>query len=167
MPKSITPDICETGGYILKIVSGGTCSLTYKSAGNSSFLPSDTYIQTLLIEKQAQTINFQPPQSININNGLFELTANASSGGRITYSTVTSETCTLSGSNLNLLKIGNCFITATQAGTALFAPISTTKTISLVGTKKVDGKKINCVKGKKIRKITGTNPMCPSGFKLK
>ena len=167
IPKSITPDVCETGGFILKIVSGGTCSLTYKSAGNLYFLPSDTYIQTLFIEKQAQTINFQPPQSININNGLFELTANASSGGRITFSTVTSETCTLSGSNLNLLKIGNCFVTATQAGTALFAPIFATKTISLVGTKKVDGKKINCVKGKKIRKITGTNPMCPSGFKLK
>ena len=47
MPKSITPTICEAGGYVLKIVNSGTCTLTYKTEGNSQFLPSETYRQNI------------------------------------------------------------------------------------------------------------------------
>lgn len=49
MPKSITPTICEAGGYVLKIVNSGTCTVTYKTEGNSQFLPSDTYRQNIEI----------------------------------------------------------------------------------------------------------------------
>jgi hypothetical protein len=50
-PKSITPTICEAGGYVLKIVSSGTCTLTYKTDGNAQFLPSETYNQNIQILK--------------------------------------------------------------------------------------------------------------------
>jgi len=49
MPKSITPTICEAGGYVLKIVNSGTCTVTYKTEGNSQFLPSETYRQNIEI----------------------------------------------------------------------------------------------------------------------
>ena len=51
MPKSITPTICEAGGYVLKIVNSGTCTVTYKTEGNSQFLPSETYRQNIEILK--------------------------------------------------------------------------------------------------------------------
>jgi hypothetical protein len=51
MPKSITPTICEAGGYVLKIVNSGTCTVTYKTEGNSQYLPSETYIQNIEILK--------------------------------------------------------------------------------------------------------------------
>ena len=51
MPKSITPTICEAGGYVLKIVNAGTCTVTYKTEGNSQFLPSETYRQNIEILK--------------------------------------------------------------------------------------------------------------------
>ena len=40
-------------------------------------------------------------------------------------------------------------------------------TTSAVGVKKVVTKSISCVKGKIVRKISGSNPKCPSGFKKK
>ena len=51
MPKSITPTICEAGGYVLKIVNSGTCTVTYKTEGNSQFLPSETYRQNIEVLK--------------------------------------------------------------------------------------------------------------------
>jgi hypothetical protein len=39
--------------------------------------------------------------------------------------------------------------------------------ISLTGTTVVDKKTINCIKGKTTKKVTGTNPKCPTGYKLK
>ncbi len=51
LPKSITPAVCETGGYVLKIVNSGTCTVTYKTEGNSQYLPSDTYRQNIEILK--------------------------------------------------------------------------------------------------------------------
>jgi hypothetical protein len=44
---------------------------------------------------------------------------------------------------------------------------SSTTTTSAVGVKKIVTKSISCVKGKITRKISGTNPKCPSGFKKK
>ena len=49
LPISATPSICETGGFVLKIVSTGICELTYKSAGNDKFLPSKTFVQSIQI----------------------------------------------------------------------------------------------------------------------
>jgi hypothetical protein len=51
MPISITPTICEAGGYVLKIVNSGTCTVTYKTEGNAQYLPSETYKQNIEILK--------------------------------------------------------------------------------------------------------------------
>lgn len=100
------------------------------------------------------------------------LTATASSGGAVTFTSTSPENCTVAGSTLNLLKAGNCLVTATQAGTSTFAPISVSATITLTGivvTPKptVTKKTIVCVKGKTTKKVSGTNPKCPKGYKVK
>ena len=100
------------------------------------------------------------------------LAATASSGGAVTYSTTTPDNCSISGSTLNLLKAGNCVVTATQSGTSTLAPISANATITLTGvvvTPKpvVTKKTIVCVKGKTTKKVSGTNPKCPKGYKVK
>ncbi len=167
IPKSVTPDICETGGYILKIVSGGACSITYRAPGNTSYLPSETYTQTILIEKQAQTIAFQPIQSVDVKSKMLDLTATASGKGAILFSTSSTGVCSISGSTLNLIRAGNCSVTAYAAGTTIFAPTFTTVSILLTGTKVAANKVINCTKGKITKKITSTNLKCPAGYKTK
>ena len=47
------------------------------------------------------------------------------------------------------------------------AVATTTKAAAPAEVKKIATKSISCVKGKIIRKITGTNPKCPAGFKKK
>jgi hypothetical protein len=167
IPKSITPDICETGGYILKIVSGGTCSITYKSLGNTSYLPSETYTQTILIEKQVQTISFQQIQSVDVKSKMLDLTATSSGKGAISFSTTSTEICSITGSTLSLIRAGICSVTANAAGTTIFAPVSATVNILLTGTIVANKKTINCIKGKTTKKVTGINPRCPAGYKIK
>ena len=101
MPKSITPSVCEPGGYVIKIVSSGTCKLTYKSEGNANYLPSEIYEQRIEILRD----------------------------------------------NLPIV-----------------VPIPTTTPSKTVIPKIV--KTIFCTKGKKTIKRIGSNPKCPSGYKL-
>jgi hypothetical protein len=68
---------------------------------------------------------------------------------------------------------GNCVITATQSGSSTLAPVSTTATVMLTGTiakpvvPVVSKKTIVCVKGKTTKKVSGSNPKCPKGYKVK
>jgi hypothetical protein len=95
------------------------------------------------------------------------LTASSSSGNLITYTSTPPGSCMVSGSVLNLLKVGNCSVTATQLGTTTLAPASATSTVVIEGVVPANKKTISCVKGKFTKKLTGTNPKCPTGYKLK
>jgi hypothetical protein len=45
LPQSQTPTICIGGSFLVRLIAGGTCILTYQSIENSELLPSDVYIQ--------------------------------------------------------------------------------------------------------------------------
>jgi hypothetical protein len=124
------------------------------------------------VTRDPQTITFAPVTTADIATKSLTLTATASSGGAVTYSTTSPDNCSISGSTLNLLKAGNCVVTATQSGTSVLAPVTASATITLTGTvvtpKPVVTKKtIVCVKGKTTKKVSGTNPKCPKGYKVK
>ena len=172
MPQAITPTVCIASGFYVQIVGGGTCTLTYQSEANTSYLASDLYKVSFEVTKDPQTITFAPATTADIATKSLTLTAIASSGGAVSFTSSSTENCTISGSTLNLLKAGNCVITATQAGTSTLAPVSASATITLTGTvvtpKPVVTKKtIVCVKGKTTKKVSGTNPKCPKGYKVK
>ena len=166
-PKSITPEICDVAGYSLKVLSGGECVLKYQSLGNTSYLPSEIYTQTIVFEKAIQTISFTLPTSAKVTDKTINLTATSSSGNPVTYASTPINSCTVSGSVLNLLQAGNCSVTATQVGSSTLAPVSATATLMLTGSVISDKKSIACVKGKSTKKVSGTNPKCPKGYKVK
>jgi hypothetical protein len=167
IPKSITPDICETGGYILKIISGGTCVITYKSLGNNYHLPSEVYTQTIFIERLTQTIAFQPVRSVDVKNKMLDLVATATGKGTISFSTNSVGICSITESTLILIRPGNCSVTANAAETTIFAPVSATANILLTGTSVLDNKTVKCKRGKTIKKAIGNNLRCPAGNKMK
>jgi len=172
MPQTTTPTVCVASGFFVNIISGGTCTITYQSGETSSFLASDLYKVSFEVTRDPQTITFAPVTTIDIATKSLTLTATTSSGGAVTYLTTSPDNCSISGSTLNLLKAGNCVITASQAGTSTLAPITASATITLTGTlvtlKPVVTKKIIiCVKGKTTKKVSGTNPKCPKGYKVK
>jgi hypothetical protein len=167
LPQSTTPETCIPVGFFIRLISGGTCTLTFQTAETSTYLASDLYKSTFEITRSSQTISFTLPASANLSAKTLALSATASSGGVITYQTTSTGICSITGSTLNLLKGGNCSITATQVGTTTLAPISATATVMIAGSVAPTKKTITCVKGNKTKKVSGTNPKCPKGYKVK
>ena len=172
LPQATTPTVCIASGFFVQIVGGGTCTLTYQSEANTSYLASDLYKVSFEVTRDPQTMTFTLPANIDISAKTLALTATASSGASVVYSTTSADICSITGSTLNLLKAGNCVVIASQTGTATLAPVSTTATIVLTGaviapTPIATKKTIVCTKGKTNKKVSGTNPKCPKGYKLK
>ena len=167
LPLSTTPSVCFASGFFVRIVGGGTCTLTYQTKETSTYLASDLYKVTFEVVRDPQTITFTPPATANLASRTVALSATASSGGAVTYATTSTGICSITGSTLNLLMRGNCAITATQAGTTTLAPISATATVMIAGAAAPSRKTITCVKGNKSKRVSGTNPKCPTGYKLK
>jgi len=166
-PQSTTPTVCFGNGLFVRIVSGGTCTLTYQTKETATYLASDLYKVSFEVTRDPQTITFTLPATVNTSVKTLPLAATATSGGTVTYSTSTSGNCSVTGSTLTLLKNGNCSVTATQAGTSTLAPTSATATTMIVGVAQSTKKTITCTKGKSTKKVTGTNPKCPAGYKIK
>jgi len=167
LPKATTPTVCIAAGFYVQIVGGGTCTLTYQSEATTSFLASDLYTVSFEVTRDPQTITFSPTNNANLSSGSVVLSASASSGAGILFSTSTPTICSITGSTLNLLRAGNCAVTATQGGTATFAPVSATANIVIAGSPVVARKTITCVKGKSTKRVSGVNPKCPKGFKIR
>jgi hypothetical protein len=165
MPKTETPTVCLAAGLFVNVVSGGTCILTYQSEENSSYLASDLYKITFEIARDPQTVTFALPSTANVSTRSIALAATASGGGAISYSTTSAGICSITGSTLNLLKNGNCTVTATHSGTSTLAPASAIATVVLAGESNL--KRITCVKGKSVKRLSGVNPKCPKGFKIR
>jgi hypothetical protein len=167
LPKSATPEVCFPIGFSIRIISGGTCTITYQTVETTTYLASDLYKVSFEVTRDPQTISFTLPSTANISSKSLALTATASSGSVVAYSTTSTGICSITGSTLNLLTSGNCAVTATQAGTSTLAPASATANITLTATTAASKKTITCIKGKTTKKVTGTSPKCPAGYKLK
>ena len=166
-PKTLTPGVCIPTNTGITLYAGGICELQYSTEATLTYLASDVYLQTFEVIRNAQTITFNPPLNSSISNKTIALTASASSGAVVAFTTTSAGICSVTGSTLNLLAAGNCSVTATQAGTATLAPVSSTATVMLTGAVVSDKKSITCVKGKSSKKVSGTNPKCPKGYKVK
>jgi len=167
LPQTATPSVCIATDFYVRIVTGGTCTLTYQSAATTSFLASDLYKVSFEVTRDPQTITFSLPTSVNLSSRTVALSATASSGGSVLYTTSTPDNCSVTGATLNLFQSGNCSVTATQPGTSTIAPISATTTVMIAGTVVPTKKTITCVKGKKTKKVSGANPKCLKGYKVK
>ena len=166
-PQSTTPTSCIASGFYVRIIGGGTCTLTYQTKETATYLASDLYKVSFEVTRDPQTITFALPATVNTSAKTLPLTATTTSGGAVIYVSSTAANCSVSGSTLTLLKSGNCSVTATQAGTSTLAPASATATTMIVDVAQSTKKTITCTKGKTTKKVTGTNPKCPAGYKLK
>ena len=56
LPNSITPSICIASGFTVRLIAGGTCSLTYKTVSSDTYLASDLYTQSFEILKDGKPV---------------------------------------------------------------------------------------------------------------
>ena len=175
VPTSTTPSVCTAAGFFITITSGGTCSLSYATAGTTEYRPSDVQRMTFQITREAQTISFVTPSTVALASKSLDLIASASSGQLVTFVSSTPTMCSATGSLLNLLTAGTCHVTASQVGTTKIAPVTLDQNIMITGNSvspkagaKVASqaaKKLVCIKNGKTKTVT--SKACPSGYKPK
>jgi secreted trypsin-like serine protease len=112
--------VCSLTGFILTLLSAGTCNLTAIQIGNEVFSAANPVSVNIEITnpQTPQIINFSPPSSLKLNQSPFNLTVSTSSGLLPVLTSSTLRVCTISGYVLTLRAIGTCTLTASQTGNA-------------------------------------------------
>ncbi|MEI9812104.1 MAG: hypothetical protein WDO18_05255 [Acidobacteriota bacterium] len=80
-----------------------------------------------------QSITFAPLPDAVLGTAPFTLTATATSGLPVTFSTA-SQACSVTGNIVTLLAVGFCTITATQAGNAQYEPAQLSRGFNITGS---------------------------------
>jgi hypothetical protein len=117
-----TPDMCTVSAMTARTLATGTCTITATQGGNTDFAAARNVTQSFGIRagQNAQTINFGTPAAGRVGTPV-TLTASASSGLPVSFSSATPAVCTVSGATLTTLAAGTCTITATQGGSTTYA----------------------------------------------
>jgi hypothetical protein len=135
---SLTTLVCTVGGTTVTIVAAGACTIQASQAGNGMFAPALNVNQAFVVAHASQSISFGALGNQTLGAAPFALSATASSGLPVSFSSLTSAVCTLSGSTVTLVAAGTCTIRAAQAGNGNYAAApnvdqSLTITAALVG----------------------------------
>lgn len=166
--KSIAPIYCEvaSNGQV-KMLSSGDCQLQVSSTSFQEKAGSPAVIFKVIVKpNRANQIipNLNINQSYDISNSPVTLELLTDAKLRVEFSAITDETCFVAGSSLILRTRGLCQINATQDGDENTLPAESRIFDILITQLKST---ITCTKGKATKKMTGFNPKCPAGFKVK
>ena len=119
---SATPFVCSVSGTIVTGLLAGSCIVHADQAGNATFAPAPQGTQTFAITpaKLPQTISFGAIGPVQAGGPAVALSATASSGLAVTFTTKTPATCSVTGSTVTGLTAGLCTVAADQAGNASY-----------------------------------------------
>jgi RHS repeat-associated protein len=89
--------------------------------------------------KQAQTVSFSALADKTIGDAPFSVSATASSGLAVGFSSSTSGVCTVSGSTVTMVGVGFCTVVASQAGNSTYAPAQAAQSFTVRNTQSIAG----------------------------
>jgi sugar lactone lactonase YvrE len=119
---SILSGPATLAGSALTITGAGTVVVAANQLGNATYAAAPQATQSITIKIAAQTINFPAIAGTHYAETQLTLSATASSGLPVTFTSQTPSVCTVAGATASLLTQGTCIIRATQAGSATWAP---------------------------------------------
>jgi uncharacterized protein (TIGR03437 family) len=129
---SNTPSVCTVSGSSVTLVAVGTCTVEASQSGNANFSAATPVDQSFMVTQGSQTITFGALPSQPFGSGPVNLSATASSGLPVSFTSSTSSICTVAGAAVTLVGVGACSIQATQAGNANYsAAPSVTQKLSI------------------------------------
>ena len=121
--SSTTSKCTVTSAGMLTVIAAGDCTITATQSGGEDggtlYASSPSVTQTFTItaiSATAQTITFAAPADRMATDIDFDLTATATSGLAVTFTSSTPSVCTVSGVTVSLVAAGTCTIVAAQAG---------------------------------------------------
>ncbi len=109
---------CTVSGSTVHITGAGSCTVTASQAGNSNYNAATSVSQTFSIAKANQTITFGALADKTYGDPDFTVTATASSGLAVAFTT--DGNCTVTGATVHLTGAGSCTVNAGQPGDANF-----------------------------------------------
>jgi hypothetical protein len=127
------------GARTLSLVFGSTSPLTANFTAQSSAVPPQTLeqfavAQVLPMAKASQSISFAAAPTLSVG-GTATVSASASSGLTVSYSSLSTGICTVVGSTVTGLAVGTCTVAANQSGNSLVgAAAQVTQTLSVSAT---------------------------------
>lgn len=113
---STTSGVCTVTNSLMSVVAAGTCNLTANQAGNANYSAAPQASATVVISPISQTITFAAPSARKLSDTVFSVSASASSGLTVTFTSITPTVCTTANSNVTLVTVGTCTIAADQPG---------------------------------------------------
>ena len=120
--RTDTPGVCTVSGQTATIVAAGACSITADQTGNVNFFEAPSMVGSFVVGKGSQTITFGPLVSMVSGAPPFTVSAVASSGLPVGFSSTTPTVCSVLGATVTLASAGTCSIVANQAGIRTTSP---------------------------------------------
>ena len=115
---SDTLSVCTVSGSTVTILAAGTCTVSAAKASDTNYLSATSDPVSITVAKATQSITFTAPTTKTYGGAPFTISATSSAGLTVTFTSDTTESCTVSGSSVTILAAGTCTITASQAGTS-------------------------------------------------
>src|SRR5208337_215697 len=109
---SSNPAVATVAGNTITIVGAGTTNITASQAGNANYSAAPNVVQALTVTKENQTITFNALAAVTFGQAPYALTATASSGLAITYTSSNPAVATVAGSTITIVGAGTTNITA-------------------------------------------------------
>jgi Peptidase family M28 len=113
-----TAGACAVSGNLVTLAAAGGCTIIAAQAGNADYEPAPTVAQAITVGRGSQTITFAPLADQTYGNPPLVVSATASSGLPVTFSTTGA--CTVTGTLVTFT--GACTVVASQAGNVDYEP---------------------------------------------
>ena len=123
--SSTTPGVCTVSGSTITGITVGTCAIAANQAGNANYAAAGQVTQNInvaqgsLVSQSIGAISFNP-NSLSVRSTT-AVSAIATSGLGVTFSSTTTGVCTVSGSTVTGVAVGTCTVVANQAGNANYS----------------------------------------------
>lgn len=114
---TLTPD----SGYMTGMVTGTCGGARNGNIFTTNAVTANCTVVASFVAKNSQTISFDALGNKILGDADFNLSATASSGLTVSFSSQTSSICSVTGSLVRLLSTGTCTIRASQAGDAIYS----------------------------------------------
>jgi uncharacterized repeat protein (TIGR02543 family) len=117
-----TPRVCTAGGAngaTITLHKVGTCTVEADQAGNDTYSPATPVDRSFSVSKTSQRISFAALAGKSLAQSPITMSATASSGLTVTFTTTTPRVCTAGGTHghsITLRAAGTCTVHASQAG---------------------------------------------------
>jgi len=119
---SNTTGVCSVSGLNVTLLTLGTCTLQASQSGDAIYASAAQVTQTFTVTPVllAQSITFETIPNTQVQSSI-SLSASASSGQAVTFSSLTPSVCTVTSGVVTLVAKGTCKVSADQAGNATYA----------------------------------------------